>query len=96
MPIARSVEELIADVPGIRFSTDARPGTPEEGTLQEIQSALSGGIFNLPLGTTSPHLNYYYVAIGDGPSYSAISLWVPKQQRSQALELLQSAGYTVS
>lgn len=81
---------------GVRFTTDGRPGTAQERHLQEIQGALSEGVVFLPSHTTLPHLSWHSVATVDGPSYPVISLWVPTEQRSQAAERLQSAGFTVS
>ena len=96
MPTARTSDETIQDVPGVRFRTDARPNTPEEAQLQEIQSELADGVTSLPSGTNLPHLNYYDAQAVDGPSQTYISLWVPGDQRSQATGLLESAGFTVS
>ncbi|HEX8744213.1 MAG TPA: hypothetical protein VF712_13870 [Thermoleophilaceae bacterium] len=96
MPSATVQDETISDVPGVRFTTDARPGSPEERQLQEIQSRLAEGETSLPGGTTLPHLNLYMAQTVNGPSQSFISLWVPKEQQSQAVELLESAGFRVS
>lgn len=96
MPTATAQEETITGVPGVRFTTDARPDTEWEGKLQEIQSALSGGKVLLPSPTTLPHLNLSLVATVDGPSDSVISLWVPREQRSEAARRLAAAGFTLS
>jgi hypothetical protein len=96
MPIATVVEEAIGGVPGVRFTTDARPGTAEEAQLLAIQDELSGGEGILPPDTTLPQLSMVWVGTPDGDPYSAISLRVPADQRSEATELLRAAGFTIS
>lgn len=92
---ATATEETVNGVPGVRFSTDARPDSTQEGLLQEIQRELAG-ITILPTDTTLPHLALYEVEIVDAPSESRISLWVPTDTRSDAVERLRAAGFTVS
>jgi hypothetical protein len=89
-------EETIAGVSGVRFLTDARPETEADFKLRAIQRELAGGVDRLPEGTTLPHLNFVSVATVDGPSYSVISLWVPKEKRSKATALLRAADFTVT
>jgi hypothetical protein len=96
VPSATVSEETISNVPGVRFSTNARPDTEQEEKLQAIQSALSGGIVDLPSPTTLPHLNYYSAAIVGGGSETYISLWVPADQRAGTTKRLETAGFTVS
>lgn len=96
MPKAITQEETIAGLPGVRFNTDARPDTAQEKRLQEIQSALAEGKVLLPSPTTLPHLSLYEVNVVHAPSFSMISLWVPMEKRSEAVERLQAAGFTVS
>lgn len=88
-------EETILNVPGVRFSTNARPHTEQEEELQAIQSALSGGVVDLPSPTTLPHLNFYSVKTVGG-SETFISLWVPNEQRADAANRLEAAGFAVS
>ena len=96
MPIATAQEETSAGVPGVRFTTDARPGTAQEEQLQGIQYELSGGVDLLPSQPTVAHLTLHEVATVDGPSHSVVSLWVPTEQRSRAAERLAGAGFRVS
>ena len=95
MQRARAEEETIEGVAGIRFRTDARPDTALEAKLQEIQSALSGGQVLLPSPTTLPHLELTSVQVVDGESYAVISLWVPRDLRSDAAAQLEAAGFTL-
>lgn len=88
-------EETILNVPGVRFSTNARPHTEQEEELQAIQSRLSGGVVDLPSPTMLPHLNFYSVMTASG-SKTFISLWVPKEQQVDAADLLETAGFAVS
>jgi hypothetical protein len=87
--------DTIAGVPGVRFATTARPGSPEERTLQRVQETLSGGVTELPSSTTVAQLAYQSVEVVDGTSYSVISLWVPKDQESEAAEALRAEGFEV-
>jgi hypothetical protein len=93
---ATAREAAISNVPGIRFSTNARQHTEQEDKLKAIQGALSGGIIDLPSPTTLPHLSFYSVATVDGDSGTFISLWVPKDQQADATKRLEAAGFTVS
>jgi hypothetical protein len=63
--------------------------------LQDIQRELAG-ITDLPNDTKLPHLALYDAAIFDAPPESRISLWVPTDRRSEAVERLRAAGFTVS
>lgn len=87
--------DTTAGVPGVRFATTARPGSAEEGVLQRIQSALSGGQTELPSPTTVAHLAYQSVEVVDGTSYSVITLWVPQAQESEAADALRAEGFEV-
>jgi hypothetical protein len=95
MLTARSSDETIKGVEGVRFPTNAEPGSDAEDRLQEIQRELAGGIDELPSGTTLPHLNYYDAATVGGPTQTYISLWAPKDQRLRGIELLEAADFTV-
>jgi hypothetical protein len=87
--------DTIAGVPGVRFATAARSDSAEERALQRIQSALSGGVPELPSSTTVAHLAYQSVEVIDGTSYSVITLWVPKTQESKAADALRAEGFEV-
>jgi len=88
--------ETIESVSGIRFRTNAEPETEAEKHLRGIQSKLSGGIVELSSPTTLPHLNFYVAAVVDGADKTYVSLWVPSEQRSEATQLLEVAGFTVA
>jgi hypothetical protein len=92
---AKTEEETIEGVHGIRFRTNAEPNTEAERQLQEIQSVLSGGIVDLP-PPALPHLNFYWAAVAGGPDPTYISLWAPNEQRLQATQLLEAAGFTIT
>jgi hypothetical protein len=79
----------------VRFATTARPGSPEERTLQRVQKTLSGGDTELPSSTTIAHLALTSVQVVDGTSHSVITLWVPKSQESEAADLLRAEGFDV-
>lgn len=96
MSKATTQEQTSAGVPGVRFTTDARPGTAQEASLQKIQSELSGGQTSLPDVTDLPHLHLYEAKTEDGSSYTMIALWVPAEKRSKAATLLEDAGFTVA
>jgi hypothetical protein len=81
-------------VPGIRFRTDAEPETKAEGRLRDIQSELSGGTVELGEAPIVAHLNFYMVARVDAPDKTYVSLWLPAEQRTQAVELLEAAEFT--
>lgn len=85
--------DTIAGVPGIRFSTAARPGSSEEQALQRVQGKLSGGVTSLPDPTTIAHLALNTVQVVDGSSYSIITLWVPQAQESEAVTALEAEGF---
>lgn len=87
--------DSIAGVPGVRFATTARPGSPEEDTLQRVQQTLSGGNTSLPSPATVAHLAYQSVEVVDGTSYSVITLWVPEEQESETAEALRAEGFEV-
>jgi hypothetical protein len=87
--------DTIAGVPGVRFATTARPGSPEEHTLQRVQERLSAGVTELPSESTLPQLALNSVQVVDGTSYSVITLWVPKAQESEAAEALRAEGFEV-
>ena len=95
MLTAKAEEETIGQVAGVRFNTNERPETEPERRLQEIQADLSGGTTDGPPPTVA-HLNYYAVAVVDGPSRSYISLWVPREKQTEAAGLLEDAGFTVT
>jgi hypothetical protein len=88
-------DDTIDGVPGVRFATTARSGSPEEMVLQRIQSTLSGGQTSLPDRTTLPQLAHQSVEVVDGTSYSVITLWVPKAQESEAADALRAEGFEV-
>ena len=81
--------------PGVSFATQARPGSPEEGSLQRIQAALSGGADSPPGATNTAHLALNTVRVIDGSSYSIITLWVPEAQESEAVAALQAEGFDI-
>jgi hypothetical protein len=83
----------VAGVPGVRFATAARPGSPEERALQRIQANLSGGATSLPAPTTVAHLALRSVQVVNGASYSVITLWVPAEQESEAADALRAEGF---
>ncbi|HST49037.1 hypothetical protein [Jatrophihabitans sp.] len=85
----------IAGVPGMRFATAARPGSPEEEALKKIQYTLSDGQTSLPDPTTVAHLALSQVRVTDGSSYPVITLWVPAEQESEAVAALRAAGFEV-
>lgn len=87
--------DTIAGVPGVRFATTARPGSPEEGVLQRIQATLAGGETSLPDRSTLPQLAHQSVEVVDGTSYSVITLWVPKDQEDEAADALRAEGFEV-
>jgi hypothetical protein len=87
--------DTIDGVPGVRFATTARPGSPEEKALQRIQEALADGVTSLPDRTTLPQLALTSVEVVDGTSYSVVTLWVPKEKESAAAEALRAEGFEV-
>ncbi|MBV9822710.1 MAG: hypothetical protein JO144_10765 [Actinobacteria bacterium] len=93
-PVTRT-PDTIAGVPGLRFATAARPGSPEEKVLQRIQHDLSGGRTSLPAPTTVAHLALSQVKVVNGSSYSVITLWVPAAQESEAATALRAEGFEV-
>ncbi|HEX8079373.1 MAG TPA: hypothetical protein VF557_04115 [Jatrophihabitans sp.] len=84
-----------AGTPGISFATQARPGSPEEGSLQRIQAALSGGADSPPGTTNTAHLALNTVQVVDGTSYPIITLWVPEAQESEAVAALETEGFDI-
>ncbi len=92
--VTRSAD-TIAGVPGVRFATAARPGSPEEKVLQKIQYTLSGGRDEVPDDATFAHLAFHFVRVVDGSSHSVISLWVPAEQESAAATALRAEGFEV-
>lgn len=88
--------DTVAGVPGVRFATAARQGSPEEKVLQRIQSTLSGGQTSLPAPTTVAHLALTSVRVVNGSSYSVITLWVPAEQESDAADALRAEGFEVA
>jgi hypothetical protein len=93
-PVTRSAD-TIAGVPGVRFATTARQGSPEEKVLQRIQYTLSGGQTSLPDPTTVAHLALSQVTVVDGQSYPVITLWVPAEQEAEAVAALRAEGFEV-
>ena len=87
--------DTVAGVPGVRFATAARQGSPEEKALQRIQYALSGGETSLPAPTTVAHLAPTQVRVVGGQSYPVITLWVPAEQESEAAAALRAEGFEV-
>ena len=84
-----------AGTPGVRFATQARPGSPEEGSLQRIQEALSGDAASPPGATNLAHLELNTVQVIDGTSYPIITLWVPEAQESEAVAALEAEGFDI-
>lgn len=93
MNIVTRSADTIAGVPGVRFATTARQGSPEEKALQRIQYTLSGGATSLPAPTTVAHLALSQVRVVDGTSYPVITLWVPAEQESEAAAALRAEGF---
>jgi hypothetical protein len=87
--------DFSAGTPGVRFATQARPGSPEEESLQRIQAALSGGVVSLPSSTDIAHLALNTVQVVDGSSYSVITLWVPQAQESDAVAALKAEDFDI-
>jgi hypothetical protein len=93
-PVTRR-KDTIAGVPGVRFATTARPGSPEERVLQQIQSRLSGGETELPDRASVAQLAYQSVEVIDGTSYSVITLWVPAAQEAETVDALRAEGFEI-
>lgn len=96
MPTHVTEEAEQASVAGVLFTTSSRPGTEDERLLQVIQEKLADGIVQLPEVSSLPQLALALAATLDGPTISVITLWVPKSKESEAVTLLEAAGFHVS